>query len=111
MKNIQVGLLGIGLGRHEDQRILVRPVPEVAIHRVVAEVGQTALEPVGERRVVVVADAVKTLVAEAPSANAWILLLEVDTDELARLPVMLVKPEGAAPVSTRARTFASSPNP
>jgi hypothetical protein len=57
-----VGLFGVGLGGDEDQRVLVGPVLEVAVDRVMAEVGLTAGEPLGERRVGVVADLVKGLV-------------------------------------------------
>ena len=47
----------------------------------------------------VVAVAVKTLVAEAPSAKAWILLLEVDTDELLSAPPTLVNMAGSTLVA------------
>jgi hypothetical protein len=57
-----VGFLGVGFGRDEDQRVLIGPVVQMAVDRVVAQVGQAALEPARKRRVVVIADAVKRLV-------------------------------------------------
>ncbi len=57
-----VGALGVRFGGHVDQRVLVCAVFQVPVHRVVAQVGQPALEPVRERRVVVVAHPVEGLV-------------------------------------------------
>src|SRR5690606_34029825 len=51
-----VDLLLPGLGGNEDQRALVGPRRQVAIDRVVAQVGPATDEPLRERRVGVVAD-------------------------------------------------------
>jgi hypothetical protein len=58
----------------------------------------------------VVADAVSALEAEAPSAEACTLLLEVDADELDSTPVMVVKTAFPAGVSTVADTTAPFAN-
>ena len=59
----------------------------------------------------VVADAARALVAEAPSAKAWIRLLDVDTDELvSAAPTRVNMADEAEPVSTRAKTSASFDN-
>ena len=47
-------LLGAGFTRHKDQRVLVRPLRQVAVHRVVAQVGGASRKPVGKRRTAVV---------------------------------------------------------
>ena len=57
-----IRFFGIGLGRDEDQRVLIRSALEVAIERVVAEIGLSALEPLGKRRLAVVAHLLKRLV-------------------------------------------------
>ena len=51
-----VGALGVGLCRYGDQRVLVRAVPEVAVHRVVAQIGSAAHKPARKRRIAVVAN-------------------------------------------------------
>jgi hypothetical protein len=50
-----VGLFRVGFGGNEDQRVLVRAGGQVAVHRVVAQVGLAAGKPLGERRLAVVA--------------------------------------------------------
>ena len=57
-----VGLLGIGFGGNKNQRILVRALTQMAVHRVVAQIGLAASEPMGKRRMAVVTDLVKRFV-------------------------------------------------
>jgi hypothetical protein len=52
----------VGFGGDEDQRVLVGAVLQVAVHRVVAQVGLATFKPARERRIVVVANPVKGLV-------------------------------------------------
>jgi hypothetical protein len=51
-----VGFFLVGFGRHKNQRRLIGTLGQVAVHSVVAQVGLTAHEPLGKRRVAVVAD-------------------------------------------------------
>ncbi len=53
---VGIDLLGAGLGGDGDQRILVGALGQVPVHGVVAKIGLAAHEPLGERRVVIVAD-------------------------------------------------------
>ena len=57
-----IGFFEAGLAGHRNQRGLLRAVFEVAVYRVVAQISLAALEPLHERRVVVIANAVKGLV-------------------------------------------------
>ena len=51
-----VGSLLVGLGRDIDQRGLVAALGQMAVHRVVAQIGLAADKPFRERRVAVVAN-------------------------------------------------------
>ena len=51
-----VGLLGVGLGRHENQRRRVRTLRGMTVDRVVTQIGGTADEPLGKRRTGKIAD-------------------------------------------------------
>ena len=53
---VGVGFFGVGFGRHKDQRRLVGALGQVAVHRVVAQVGLAANEPFGKRRIAVIAN-------------------------------------------------------
>ncbi|MPM59419.1 hypothetical protein SDC9_106261 [bioreactor metagenome] len=53
---VAIGALGVGFGGDGDQRVLVGTLGQMAVHRVVAQIGGATHEPARERRVAVVAD-------------------------------------------------------
>ena len=50
-----IRLLGIGFGGYGNQGDLVGPVFEVAVYRVVAQIGRPAFKPACKRRIAVIA--------------------------------------------------------
>jgi hypothetical protein len=57
----RIDLLAVDLGRHVDQRVLLRAREQMPIDRVVAQVRSATDEPSGERRLRVIADLVEGL--------------------------------------------------
>ena len=59
---VRVGFLCVGFGRHKHQCILITSGGQMAIHSVVAQIGETAFEPLGKGRIAVITNLIKWLV-------------------------------------------------
>ncbi len=59
---VGVGLLLTGFGGNVNQRLLLRAAFQVAVHRVMAQIGEAADEPSGKGRSAVVQHPVERLV-------------------------------------------------